>query len=160
YAFIMKDDCVASVQLRMIFPSGAASRGLGTHHFSIEPALLGWCKLSERWGIEGEFRSWTPVGGTDFAGEVLRYGIGIYHNLYLGEELRIAPVAEFVGWTVLAGKEGFPVPTGGAVTQDATGDTIVNAKIGVRFGFGTNSDLYLGYGRVLTGERWYENDFR
>ena len=52
--------------------------------------------------------------------------------------------------------------------KDAAGDTIVNAKIGVRLGFGplvgpanlSRSDLYIGYGRALTGDVWYKDILR
>ena len=67
------------------------------------------------------------------------------------------------------------VPSLAAVTdpaaqtiKDADGDTIVNAKVGVRFGFGSlqeqgllsRSDLYVGYGRALTGTVWYKDILR
>jgi hypothetical protein len=42
---------------------------------------------------------------------------------------------------------------------DAAGDTIVNLKFGVRSYFGC-SDLYLGYGRCVTGDRWYQDILR
>jgi hypothetical protein len=46
------------------------------------------------------------------------------------------------------------------VTQDAAGDTIVNIKFGLRMKVGDLADFYTGYGRPLTGERWYEQTFR
>jgi hypothetical protein len=73
----------------------------------------------------------------------------------------ITPVAELVGWTVLDGKANvgrvFPEPS---IVEDASGDTILNAKLGVRFKLGDLGDIYTGYGRPLTGDRWYENVFR
>ena len=78
----------------------------------------------------------------------------------------IAPAAAKSGWTVLSGKELNP---DGLVAKGAAGDTIVNAKLGVRIGFGaptpgspypTRSDLYIGYGRALTGEVWYKDILR
>lgn len=160
YAFVMEDDLVASVQVRVTSPTGDAGRGLGTKHVSIESGFLGWYKLNDRWGIEGELRYWAPVGGTDFAGDIMRYGIGVYHNLYLGDTLRIAPVAEFVGWTVFGGKERYLLPSGVGVTENAVGDTIVNAKLGLRIGMGRNNDMYVGYGHALTGDKWYQDVFR
>ncbi len=44
--------------------------------------------------------------------------------------------------------------------QDATGKTIINAKIGFRTLFGLQDSVYLGYGRVLTGSRWYRDAVR
>ena len=54
------------------------------------------------------------------------------------------------------------------MVERARGDTIVNAKLGVRAGFGdrcdtgwlSRSDLYVGYGRALTGEVWYKDIVR
>ena len=42
----------------------------------------------------------------------------------------------------------------------AAGDTIVNAKLGLRLRADGLGDFYAGYGRSLTGNRWYENTFR
>ncbi|HMF10991.1 MAG TPA: hypothetical protein VKE94_01760, partial [Gemmataceae bacterium] len=70
------------------------------------------------------------------------------------------PVTEFVGWTVLDGKESVVPPSGRAFVHDAGGETIVNAKLGLRVEFGDRADLYTGYGRPLTGDRWYENILR
>jgi hypothetical protein len=49
----------------------------------------------------------------------------------------------------------------------ASGDTIVNAKIGARLGFGkkldvglSRSNFYIGYGHHLTGNVWYTDIIR
>lgn len=92
--------------------------------------------------------------------------------------MRIAPVNEFVGWTVLSGKQLNPgsadpniiVPNSGPVS--AVGETIVNYKLGLRIGFGEYSNpgggsglndrhsLYFGYGHALTGDHWYRDMVR
>lgn len=160
YAFIDSPDLVTSFQFRTYAPTGDARRGLGTRHVSLEPALLVYKPLTERLGFEGELRYWVPVGGTDFAGDIVRYGTGLHYEAYRGCRLRVTPVAEFVGWTVLSGKESQAFLPGGVAVGDAGGDTIVNAKLGVRLGFRDFGDVYAGYGRALTGDRWYENTFR
>jgi hypothetical protein len=114
----------------------------------------------------GELRDNIPIAAEDdFAGQVLRYGVGVSYLAYCGERMRVAPVVELVGWTVLDGKEFSP--DGGI--KSAGGDTIVNAKIGARFNFGdtseggnflSHSDLYVGYGRALTGDVWYKDIVR
>jgi hypothetical protein len=43
---------------------------------------------------------------------------------------------------------------------DASGDTIVNMKAGVRFFTGEHSNFYVGYGRALTGDVWYKDIIR
>jgi hypothetical protein len=161
FAFIDDPDLVATFQLRTYIPTGDSHRGLGTDHVSLEPALLVYAPLTERLAFEGELRVWVPIGGTDFAGDILRYGIGLHYELLRTCRLRVTPVAELVGWTVLSGKESQAFLPGDVVAVgDAAGDTIVNAKLGVRLDLGSVGDLYAGYGRVLTGDRWYENTLR
>src|SRR5262249_22454039 len=74
---------------------------------------------------------------------------------------RVLPVTELVGWTFLNGKElAFPEN----VIHNAAGDTIVNAKVGLRVslgdlsqpGFLSGSDIGISYGRPLTGEVIYK----
>jgi hypothetical protein len=61
-------------------------------------------------------------------------------------------VAEVVGWTVIDG-QAFRPNTG---VLDASGDTIVNLKLGVRGTFGPES-IYIGWGTTLTDKWWYED---
>lgn len=157
YAFLQSDDFTATFQFRTFAPTGDSHRGLGTHHVSLEPALLVYDRLTERFGLEGEFRVWVPVGGTDFAGEIVRYGVGVHYDVLRTEQWTVSPVVEFVGWTVLDGKETVVPPSDGPFVKDAAGDTIVNAKVGLRVRFRDRADFYGGYGRPLTGDRWYEN---
>jgi hypothetical protein len=160
YAFLYGPDLVATFQFRTYAPTGAASRGLGTRHVSLEPSVLVYKPLTERLGCEGELRTWAPVGGTDFAGDVLRYGLGLHYNLYQERGTQIVPVVELVGWTVLGGKETVVQPSGLATVQGAAGDSILNVKVGAHVKVGTRADFYTGYGRALTGTRWYESIYR
>jgi hypothetical protein len=155
-----QDDFAATFQLRAYFPTGDANRGLGNDHYSLEPALLVYKSLTERCGVEGELRYWVPLDGTDFAGDIIRYGAGVHYDAYRSCNLKVVPVAEVIGWTVLGGQESSRLPSGAALIGGASGDTIVNAKVGCRFKFREWGDLYLGYGRPLTGDRWYENTYR
>jgi hypothetical protein len=163
FAAIGGPDSMVSFQFRTYVPTGDGDRGLGTHHVSLEPGLLLYHRFSDRLTLEGEFRDWIPVGGTDFAGNILRYGVGLGYRVPVGCTVSVTPVTEFVGWTALGGKE-----QPAAVIEDAAGDTIVNAKVGVRVGFNDpcdggllgRSDLYVGYGRALTGEVWYKDTLR
>jgi hypothetical protein len=156
-AAIAQAERYLTFQFRTYIPTGDAREGLGTDHVSLEPALLGYQQLSDRLVLEAELRDWIPVGGTDFAGNVTRYGVGLSYEIYNCRNIRIWPVIEIVGWTVLSGKESVPGPN---PIADAAGDTIVNAKIGVRAYWGEHSDAYLGYGRALTDDVWYMNILR
>jgi hypothetical protein len=157
-AFLQTGTTTATFQLRAYLPTGAASHGLGTRHVSLEPAFLFNHRLGEHWLLEGELRYWAPIGGTDFAGDVLRYGIGVSRAIPM-ENLTVSPVAEIVGWSVLSGKEPF-APPDAAGARNAAGDTIVNAKLGMRLSLGDRADIYAGYGRSLTGATWYKDIFR
>jgi hypothetical protein len=160
YAFLYDPTLVATFQFRTYVPTGDSHRGLGTDHVSLEPALLVWKPFTERFGLEGELRFWAPVGGTDFAGDVIRYGVGLHYDLPRVGNVVLSPVVTVVGWTVLGGKESFPTPSGLVAVDDAAGDTIVNLKLGVRAGLGRWGDAFVGYGRALTGDRWYEDTVR
>lgn len=159
-AFIEDEARVVSFQLRTYAPTGDADRGLGTNHISLEPALLFHRALSDRVCLEGELRYWIPIGGTDFAGDVIRYGLGLGFDVIRTGHSRVSLVTEFVGWTVLGGKSSQLFPSGVVRVQDATGDTIVNGKVGVRFGLSDRMDFFTGWGRPVTGERWYDNVLR
>ena len=165
YALIACPTQYFTFQFRTYTPTGDGSEGLGTDHVSLEPALLWYRQLGDRLALDAEFRDWIPIGGTDFAGNIIRYGVGMSYWVIQGCRFRAAPIAEVVGWTCLGGKE--LVGTTGVV-RDASGDTIVNAKIGLRLGFGemlpqdffSRSELAVSYGRALTGDVWYKDILR
>ena len=98
--------------------------------------------------------------GTDLAGNIIRYGVGLHCNALSTCCWQLSPVAEVVGWTVLDGGVSVRQPSGAAILEDAAGDTIVNAKLGMRFKYADGMDLYAGYGRPLTGDSWYEDILR
>jgi hypothetical protein len=159
-ALLRSYDQVLTAQLRVYAPTGDVNSALSTGHASVEPALLYYRHMGERVAFEGELRYWTAVGGTNIAGDLIRYGGGLSYDLFRTENLRFRPVAEFVGWTILGGRESFTTPADQVVVKDAGGETIVNVKLGLRTGIGDHFDLYAGYGRALTGTRWYEDTVR
>ncbi|MCI0381265.1 MAG: hypothetical protein L0215_27080 [Gemmataceae bacterium] len=150
-------DSILTFQGRVYMPVGDGRKGLGTEHVSFEPSLLYGRNLTDRLVLFGQLGDWISLGGTDFAGNVLRYGAGVSYTAFDNGRASVAPVVEVLGWTVLDGLESFPPQN---LATDASGDTIINAKFGVRFGLGRNSDLYLGYGRALTGDVWYRDIYR
>jgi hypothetical protein len=160
WAFWQNDVSTFTFQFRTYAPTGDADRGLGTDHVSLEPGILGLYRLTERLFVEGEVRDWIPIGGTEgFAGNVLRYGLGLSYLAAETDILTVRPVTEFVGWSVLDGMK-----SNLAGVFDADGDTIVNAKLGVRVGlgegdaiYGQRHSIYAGYGTALTSDVWYED---
>lgn len=160
YALTYSPQFFTTAQLRAYAPTGHAREGLGNHHATLEPALLGFSQITERIGLEGELRYWIPIDGTDFAGDILRYGVGASYWLPLRGRWQISPVAEFVGWTILGGKSSRTIAPDQIFIQDEQGTTLVHAKLGVRSRLGQRADIYTGYGRPLTGDAWYQNTFR
>ncbi len=151
------DSIIATFQFRLYNPTGNAGSGLGNGHWTAEPALLGAYQITESFLLEGEFRYWTPLGGSDFGGDVLRYGLGLsYGQRQAG--FWYAPVLEGVGWSVLGGKSVVASSPTDYFVESAAGQTIFNAYLGLRLGLGANIDGYAGYGRCFTGNSW-QRDF-
>lgn len=162
YELSNSGDTVVTAQFRTFIPTADGTRGLGTRHVSLEPALLMWHRHNERLTFEAEVRDWMAVGGSEtIAGNVLRYGLGAGYVLNPNDCRSLSAVVEFVGWTVLNG--GTAITTNPPVVtslEDATGDTIINAKVGLRYRLNCRDSLYAGYGRALTSQTWYEDVFR
>ena len=159
-------------QSQAYFPSGNASSGLGTNHYSVEPALLYYRRLSDKVALEAQVGDSHPIGGSScqqpcnttlppppspksegFAGDVFFYGVGQSYVLYRREHVRIAPVIELVGWRVLGGLETNCVSVPKCSDQkgvSADGTNIVNLKVGARTMVGAHSSFYIGYGHQLT----------
>jgi hypothetical protein len=160
WAFWQNDISTFTFQFRAYAPTGDADRGLGTDHVSLEPGILGLYRLTERLFVEGEIRDWIPISGTEnYAGNVLRYGLGLTYLAAETPNVTVRPVTEFVGWSVWDGMKSNV--TG---VFDAGGDTILTGNLGVRVGLGTvdpvygqTHSIYAGYGTSLTDEVWYEN---
>jgi hypothetical protein len=155
YAFIYDDTQIMTFQLRGFAPSGDARKGLGTSHNTLEPSILYMKQIGQNITVFGEFGDWIPLDGTDFAGNVLYYGVGVGYTMFGQNGFFVTPLAEAIGWTVLSGQE--LNPQAGAVS--ASGDQIINGKLGVRAG-NQRHDVYVGYGRALTGEVWYQDIVR
>jgi hypothetical protein len=163
-AFVDTAATIASVKVQFYFPSGDASKGLGTDHVSWEPALLLWNELSPRVNLESQLGVWLPVGGSapvptaadgHFAGRVFYYGIGPSFTVYDNGGTRVAPVVELVGWHVMSGNQ----TPADLANFDASGTNIVNLKIGARFVVDRGS-FYAGYGHALTDAAWYTDIIR
>jgi len=146
------EDFLVSLQLRFFDPTGQRP-GLGNHHWTIDPALLLMWRPYDNIILEGDVHYWAPLDGTDFAGDILRYGVGIS----LGSQdagFWFKPVVEVVGWSVLGGKQMVVTPADTFTIQSASGATVVNGYAGLRFGWGPSFDIYAGYGRCFTGSSW------
>ncbi len=172
FAAIASSSRYLTFQFQASFPSGDASKGLGTNHYSVEPELLYYQKISDRASLEAMLGDTHPIGGStftfsngvtrNFAGDVFFYGVGPSYVLYKGDRVQFAPVIELVGWSVLGGLESnarlaeasiFPVVS-------ADGTNIVNLKVGARTAIGDHNSIYVGYGHQLTHNVWYKEILR
>jgi hypothetical protein len=151
-------------QFRAYTPTGDAGLGLGTHHYSVEPSLLYYQRLTERASVEAEVGDTHPlgtssgvptVGSSGFAGDVFFYGVGPSYQFVRDEKFGVAGVLEVVGWNV---RSGFVTSNGAPVST--SGVNIVNMKVGPRMSFGAHHSWYIGYGIGLTSEKWYRQIFR
>jgi len=168
-------------QFQTYFPSGNASIGLGTNHYTVQPALLYYRALSERIALEGQIGDSHPIGGSScpqpcdtvataahlpnsqgFAGDVFFYGVGPSYVLYRRKTVRIAPVIELVGWAILGGFETNTVTATDSFqgAKGVAGANIVNLKGGMRTSLGANGSFYIGYGHQLTHWFWYKEIVR
>lgn len=163
YALVAHDDTYLTFQFKIYAPTGDPHQGLGTGHASLEPGLLLYQRWTDRLSLYGELRDWIPLSdanfaGHDFAGNVFRYGIGFGYDLLNSDSCcqtrRLAAITELVGWSVLGGQESNQTNV-----FDATGDSILNAKVGLRYTMNEHS-FYLGYGHALTSQAWYEDIMR
>ena len=153
-----------TLQLKAYFPSGDGSRGLGTAHYSVEPSLLYYQRLSDRWSVESQIGGWHPINGSnfsgrgDYAGDIFLYGIGPSYQLVNLENIKFAPVVELFGWYVLGGLQ--LIGTNSPTLADASGTSIVNLKVGARTSFGGHNSVYVGFGQAVTHSVWYEHIIR
>jgi hypothetical protein len=132
----------------------------GTGHWSIEPALLANWRIVDSLTLEGQASYWFPIGGTDFAGEVFKYGVGLSYGGRTESAIQLMPVAEIVGWTVTGGRQMVVSAPGVFTVESAAGDTTLNGCLGLRFTLGCTADIYTGYSRCFTGNPWFRDTFR
>lgn len=160
-AYFMMPDQVQTFQLRFSVPTGSPQRGLGVAHTVIEPSLLLWQKLTDKFTLEAELRNWIPVGGTNYSGYTLRYAAGISYDWYHTDTLTIKPVTELIFWSVLRGLESQfedTLPTS-QITQDGQG-TIIESAWGLRGTVNCNVDWYAGVSIGVTGKSWFQENAR
>jgi Putative MetA-pathway of phenol degradation len=150
-----------TASLQFAAPSGDSLKGLGTNHWSVEPALLYHERATDRFSVEAQFGEVFPTDGSagvptsspqKFSGKVLYYGVGPSFEVYRSGSTAFAPVVELVGWHVIDGYQT-------AEHAPAGGINVVNIKFGGRLLMGHNS-LYVGYGHALTTAVWYDDILR
>ncbi|MGI9428044.1 MAG: hypothetical protein ACR2NM_05260 [Bythopirellula sp.] len=158
-----------TAQLKVGVPTGDPRRCLGTGHTSIEAGLLYNLQRTDRLAIFGELKDWVSINAygagvpNENSSNVLSYGFGCGYDLLQPSKCcpspRLTAVFEVLGWTVIEGLRSTGIPATVGVLVDANGETIVNAKYGLRYWQGKHS-VYGGYGHSMTGSVWYEDVLR
>jgi len=178
-AALASDRQYVTFQVVSTFPTGDPTKGLGTDHYTVAPALLYYQKLTDNLSLESEIIDSHPVSGDTpgFAGEVMRYGAGPSYVMFQNDKVKIAPVLEFVAWRIFGGNWSNPClidhallvpctnppdkPPTKTSLDTADGANIVNLKGGFRTSIGNDASVYVGYGHVLTNANlWYHEIFR
>lgn len=172
-AAVASERTYLTFQVRAYFPTGDASKGLGTNHYSIEPEALLYHRFSGRLTLEGQLGDWHPIGGSagvpagpgsttseGFAGDIFTWGIGPSYKLITRNRVTFTPVLEFVGWDVLSGFETLPGGPVNGLAREVSGTNIINVKIGARTSIGLHNSVYIGYGHALTSANWYDQIVR
>ena len=170
WAFILDPNRAVSLQVAGIVPSGEGIRGLGAENIYIQPGFLWQEALTENLTLYADVSDRIPVNPrSDFTGHVLRYGAGLSYLIDLGS-VRMMPLAEVVGWTVLNGKQSFELGKIERPIQSARGMTIFDTCYGMRFSLGEDahsdysllamSDLFVSYGMTTTANWWFRDQWR
>jgi hypothetical protein len=149
----------ATGQVRLYLPTAAVQRGLGNDEATLEPGILvNWEPIPHLY-VEAEFQVWWSLSGTIYDTEILRYGLGLSYG-ERGEGAWVVPVLECQGWGLPRGRETVVLSARRNYVQETENEMIFNAYAGFRAGYGERGDLFVGYGRALTGEVWYKDMFR
>jgi hypothetical protein len=160
-SFVETHDLLASLQFRTYIPTGVARSGLGNRVLGLEPGLLLSWQTLPRLLVEGEVLGYFPVNDTrSFGSEVVQWGAAISYGDRPSDAFWAVPVLEVMAWSLTRGKEEIFLTPRQSRIVTSSGDTIANGFLGVRAGWGCVGDVYLGYGRALSGDRWYKDILR
>lgn len=169
FGLIADQDQQLTTQLKVGLPTGDPRRCLGTGHSSIEAGLLYNRQQTDRLSLFGELKDWVSINAYGAgipnanSSNVLSYGVGVGYDIIDGCQCCNSPqltaVFETIGWTVIEGLRSTGIPAASGVLVNADGETIINAKYGLRYSQGKNT-IYGGFGNALTGAEWYENVWR
>lgn len=135
-------------------PAGNSSKGLGTGHTTLEPALIMAFRLTPEDYLQAEMSYWIPLGGdAGFQGNIFHSAVSYNHLLCCPcPGIKIIGTLEAEEWSVLTGEYTQPnVPGAPPASAEAT---IVSAGPGIRCYMCDKVDLGIGSQFALTGTRW------
>ncbi|HEY8504286.1 MAG TPA: hypothetical protein VIL46_06860 [Gemmataceae bacterium] len=149
---------LVTFQFTTYIPTGAAGRGLGVQHVSLEPALLSAVKMTRDTYVQGQLAEWIPISGrTGFESGILQYRGSFNHVL-----ARPKPDVELIG--TLEGF-GYSFHTGGftdrfGLRQRGSGDTYFYIGPGIRCVLCDKMDIGFGAAFAVTDEHFADQIYR
>lgn len=158
-------DCELSqvaFQFKTFIPTGNFTQGLGTGHVSLEPALLGTCKLASDCFFQWQTAYWIPIGGDQL------YQSNIWHNHASFNKVLCKPCTgtqligtmEFNEWTIFQGAYTSPDfligAAGVGIAPPAISATtgIFSMGPGLRLVICTYLDFGVGTAFSMSGDHW------
>jgi len=148
-----------SFQFKTFILTGAANKGLGTGHVSLEPAILNTLHLAPDTYLQCEIAYWIPVGGDSlYQGNIFHSHLAFNQVLWhLCRSVQLVGTMEFNEWSIINGNFTSPdVLTGGKGTPERARDTIFSLGPGFRFVICDRVDVGAGTAFAVTGDRWAE----
>ncbi len=140
--------------------SPLTGRGLTNGSIALEPGMLANYEVSPRTFLHGEMSYWIPIGGSAFAGNFFRCGMGVSHVLHSSllaacpdKAFAIIPTFEVVGTRFTTGLQTLPDGS----TVDASNSPIVNLEPGVRIVVGNHMEIGGSFARNITNDHLYKN---
>lgn len=146
-------------QFKTFILTGASTKGLGTGHVSLEPALLNTLHLAPDTYLQCELAYWIPVGGDSlYQGNIFHSHLAVNQVLWhLCRSVQLVGTVEFNEWSIINGNFTSPdVLTAGKATPERARDTILSLGPGARLVICDRVDIGVGTAFALTGDRWAE----
>jgi hypothetical protein len=138
-------------------PAGAAPKGLGTAHVSMEPSLIWGLKLAPNTYLQAVTGLWIPIGGDpQYQGNIFDYRFSLNQLLYKPcNDLQVIGTLELIGWSILNGSRTDVVL--GPV--NAKGN-LISGGPGIRCFICEKIDFGVGSMFSFTNQRWAEEEIR
>ena len=142
-----------AIQFKSFMPIGASRSGLGTGHFSLEPALLTSLRLAPEAYLQGMLAEWIPLGGDPgYAGSILHYHLSANQTIWkLTRDSPLIATFEFNGWSFQGGSytSAFNGPY-----QHSAGQTYLSVGPGLRMVLADKVDFGVGSAFAVTDPHW------
>lgn len=147
--------------LRTYLNTGSSTKGLGNGLTALEPGVLFRYRCDDLTYLHGELKYWIPLGGDpNFAGEVLRYGVGVSTVNWQSDDVAVMSTLELLGFNL---GDGLATQPDGS-TRRNDGENFFQLLPGLRVALGPSGDLGLmeigaSGGFTFGDDGWNESQF-